>query len=405
MTITVDQTQTVAGPSFTVPLAELTEALNALALAVPTRPAVPVLGGVLVTQDRHGARLSTFDYETSVTVELEGHPGGEPASALVSLQELRKVVRAATKGETARSTASWTVELTSRSWGTESDAEVTVGGFTVPVATLPAKEFPNLPAPAATTFTADRDELLGQLTRAAVAAGRDDTLPMLTGVHFELKAGVLTMACTDRFRLAVINMAVDGDGEERALIPARSLLALVKTLPAGPVSIGTGGAYTWTVRGGLITATQRLLDSEFPKVQQLLVRDHQTVIGVDRVALVKSVSKALAISEALADATVYVQLTAAEGSLTVSPHFSDATQQGRVRGNVLDATVDGPELVFGATGKYLLEGLQSLQGDAVFLGLTTATRPILLANSAADLGSHSASHRHLLMPARLGIAE
>jgi hypothetical protein len=44
MTITVDQATTTAGPSFSVPLADLTDALNALSLAVPTRPVLPVLG-------------------------------------------------------------------------------------------------------------------------------------------------------------------------------------------------------------------------------------------------------------------------------------------------------------------------------------------------------------------------
>jgi DNA polymerase-3 subunit beta len=397
MTITVDQA-TTEGPAFTVPLAELTEALNALALAVPTRPAVPVLGGVLVTQDRHGARLSTFDYETSIRFELEGHPGGPESSVLVSLAELRKVVKAAKQGETARSVAGWTVELTSRSYGTEADAEVTVGGFTVPVNTLPAKEFPNLPVTADTTFAVDRDVLLEQLTRVAVAAGVDPTLPMLTGVRFELKHGELVLAATDRFRLAVNAMQVEGEGSGEWLVPAKELLALVKAMPAGPVYIGTG-LYTWTVRGGAITATQRLLDSEFPRWRQLLRTEHQTVVEVDRAALVRSVSKAIAIGSALN--TRYLALASVEGQLTVSPHVGDVSVQGRVRGQSLAASVEGPAMVVGYTGEYLLAALKSFEGDTVFFGIDTPTRPPLLADDRAGLRGFG--HRHLLMPARLGV--
>ena len=36
-----------------------------------------------------------------------------------------------------------------------------------------------------------------------MAAGRDDTLPMLTGIRLEIDGARLTLAATDRFRLAV----------------------------------------------------------------------------------------------------------------------------------------------------------------------------------------------------------
>ena len=39
--------------------------------------------------------------------------------------------------------------------------------------------------------------------QVAVAAGRDDTLPMLTGIRVEIDGRRLTLAATDRFRLAV----------------------------------------------------------------------------------------------------------------------------------------------------------------------------------------------------------
>ena len=47
------------------------------------------------------------------------------------------------------------------------------------------------------------DRLAEAVGQVAVAAGRDDTLPMLTGVRLEIEGTRLTLAATDRFRLAV----------------------------------------------------------------------------------------------------------------------------------------------------------------------------------------------------------
>ena len=45
--------------------------------------------------------------------------------------------------------------------------------------------------------------LVAAVTQVAVAAGRDDSLPMLTGIRVEYDGERLTLAATDRFRLAV----------------------------------------------------------------------------------------------------------------------------------------------------------------------------------------------------------
>lgn len=402
MTMTVDApitTTTQQGPGFTVPFTELVSALDALVVAVPTRAHVPALGGVLVTRDWTGVRLSTFDYETSVTVELDGVPGGEPSTVLVAMHELRKVVKAASKGETARTTASWMVSLTSDA-REFSSAELTVDGFTVPLGTLKASDYPTIPAPAETVLTVDRDRLLEQLLHAQVAAGTDETLPMLTGVHCAVYHGALTLACTDRFRLDATSVPVTGEHTGEWLLRVKSLVALVKAMQSGTLELGMTDT-AWTLRAGTITATQRVMDNEFPKWRQLMRTEHSTTVSVDRAALVKATAKAIAMGTALTDASQYLRVSASGEQLTVSPYFHDQEQQARVRGQVLAATVDGPELVFGFTGTYLLDALKSFTGDTVHLGLLTHSRPVMLAESVGELTHLDADHRHLVMTAKL----
>jgi DNA polymerase-3 subunit beta len=83
--------------------------------------------------------------------------------------------------------------------------------------------------------------VLRELAAVAVAAGKDDSLPTLTGVRIEWESGVVRMVATDRYRLAVcewrgesVKDAVAGS----ALVPAKELAAYVKGLPKP----GRGGA-------------------------------------------------------------------------------------------------------------------------------------------------------------------
>ena len=77
--------------------------------------------------------------------------------------------------------------------------------------------------------------------QVAVAAGRDDTLPMLTGVRLEIEGSKLILAATDRFRLAVRELdwsPEDAAQSSAVLIPARTLSEVAKTLAgAGTVAL------------------------------------------------------------------------------------------------------------------------------------------------------------------------
>ena len=51
--------------------------------------------------------------------------------------------------------------------------------------------------------TVGADTLASAISQVAIAAGRDDTLPALTGIRIEISGDTLTLVATDRYRLAV----------------------------------------------------------------------------------------------------------------------------------------------------------------------------------------------------------
>jgi DNA polymerase-3 subunit beta len=85
--------------------------------------------------------------------------------------------------------------------------EVTCGSARFTLPTLPVEEYPALPDLPAAAGQVDRAAFAAAVEQVALAAGRDDTLPVLTGVRIELSGETMTLAATDRYRLAVRELA------------------------------------------------------------------------------------------------------------------------------------------------------------------------------------------------------
>ena len=83
--------------------------------------------------------------------------------------------------------------------------------------------------------------LEGLTGQVAAAASRDDTLPMLTAVCLDISGQVITLAATDRYRLAAREVTfapAEPDLRALALVPARLLVEAARTMAAGvPVTI------------------------------------------------------------------------------------------------------------------------------------------------------------------------
>ena len=84
---------------------------------------------------------------------------------------------------------------------------VTCGEASFAVRRLPSAEYPELPELPQLAGTADGGALAAAIGQVTPAASRDDTLPMLTAVNVELDGKTMTLAATDRYRLAVRDLA------------------------------------------------------------------------------------------------------------------------------------------------------------------------------------------------------
>ena len=204
----------------------LAEALAWVARALPTRPVVPVLSGLRLEAGA-GLTVSCFDYEVSATAKIDADVA-EPGTVIVPGRLLTEITR---------SLPALAVDV-----ATDADAvNLTCGSAEFTLFALPAEEYPELPAPPGLAGTVDGGVLGVAIGQVVPASSRDDTLPMLTGVCLDIDGGTLTLAATDRYRLAVREVPwnpVRPGLRAVALVPARTLADAARAMvPGVPVSV------------------------------------------------------------------------------------------------------------------------------------------------------------------------
>lgn len=372
----------------------LADAVAWAARSLPVRPSAPVLAGLLIeTQGGQGdgLMLSTFDYETSARATVPAEVSDE-GRALVSGRLLADI---------CRSLPNKPVDMTIDG----AKVSLTCGSARFSLQTMPVEEYPTLPDMPQATGTVRSDVFANAVAQAVVAAGRDDMLPVLTGVRLEIDGSELALLATDRFRLSLRELSWDPGATDltaAALVPARVLADTAKSLTAGPevsIALSTSGAgegiigFEGSAGGGVRRTTTRLLDGEFPKVRTLFPSEQTTIARVDRAELVDSVKRVSLVAER----NTAVQLAFSEGMLTLDAGSGDealATEQ-------IEATVKGQDITTGFNPQFLLDGLTALESPVVEMAFTQPSKPAVMAGVDSLDGEADLAFRYLLMPRRL----
>lgn len=380
---------------------DFADAVAWVARTLPTRPTVPVLAGVLLTGSDDGLTIAGFDYEVSAEVRLAAEIAS-PGTVLVSGRLLSDITRALPNKPVDVQVEGTRVSLTCGS-----------AKFSLP--TMAVEDYPTLPALPEETGALSADLFAEAISQVAVAAGRDDTLPMLTGVRVEISGAAVVLAATDRFRLAVRELtwtAAGPDIEAAVLVPAKTLAEAAKTGTDGAevhLSLGSGLAVgkdgLLGITGNGKRSTTRLLDAEFPKFRQLLPTEHTAVATVG----VAELSEAIKRVALVADRGAQVRMEFSDDVLRLSAGADDV---GRAEEDVA-VEFAGEPLTIAFNPTYLTDGLGSLHSERVSFGFTTPSRPAVLRPASDDdpqptdsaasgpFPAVSTDYVYLLMPVRL----
>ncbi|QKW15341.1 DNA polymerase III subunit beta [Verrucosispora sp. NA02020] len=369
---------------------QFADAVTNAARAIPNRPSVPVLAGVMLRADGDGVTVSAYNYDVS----HEGHARGtvqDPGAALVSGRLLAALVKALPNKPVELASVGAHLELVCGS-----------ARFTLP--TMPVEDYPTLPALPDTIGTVDTAAFVAAINRATIAASRDDTIPVMTGVRVEFRAGTVALLATDRYRLAVVECpfnATDPNLSVDLLIPASVLAETAKTWTGGSieVSAAAGGDGLVGFADGRRKTTSRLLDgTNYPPVRSLFPADDMVkataiIPAGDLAQVVKRVAL-------VAERTTPVLLTFTPGDTTLVVEAGGA-EEARASEAMPISSYSGTEaLTVGFNPQYLIDGLANLDTAHAHIGFVDAFKPAVIASADSD-GQPDPTHRYLIMPIRV----
>jgi len=363
----------------------LADAVAWTARALPARPTAPVLAGMHLRAGSGGdaeLTLSTFDYEVSAVASVP----------VITDEDGIVVVSGKLMAEIVRSLPARPVTLTTDG----ARATLKCGSATFTLMLLPAEEYPTLPELPPLAGSVGSDALASAIGQVAIAAGRDDTLPALTGIRIEISGESLTLVATDRYRLAVRELRwtpTRPDLNTAVLVPAKVLGDTARALTSGAeVQVSLGGdepASLIGFSGAGRQTTTRLISGEYPRYQALLPSEFNAVAELPASVFAEAIRRVALVAER----NTPVRLAFSTGQLVLEAGASDEAQAVEV----LEADFTGEDLQIAFNPQFLLDGVGAIDSDTARLSFTSPTKPAVITGKSEGT---AADYRYVLMPIR-----
>lgn len=369
---------------FTVERDVLTEAVTWTARSLAQRPASPVLAGILITAADGVVTFEAFDYETSAHLEIPADVD-EEGKILVSGKLLAEITRNLPQAKVSVETEG-------------SKVQVRCGRARFHLATMPVEEYPSLPQQPQTLGVVDGAEFAHAVSQVIVAASKDDTLPMLTGIKIEFDDDSMTLLATDRYRLALREMSwrpATPGATTSTLVKARTLSEVAKTLGgAGDLTIALSpSGDLMGFSSGSRSTTTLLVDGDYPKIRSLFP-EASPIHAVVRTA---ELSEAVRRVSVVAERNTPVRLQFSDGQVSLDAGTGEDAQAEES----IETWLDGEEITVAFNPAYLSEGLAAIDTEFLRFSFTSAPKPAMLTAQKEEAGDDDDRFRYLVMPVRL----
>src|SRR2546426_11546271 len=210
---------------------------------------------------------------------------------------------------------------------------------------------------------------LDRTSQVGPAASNDAGRPILTGVLMAAEADGVRLVAPDSYRLAVRDLpgaSVLREGQ-KVLVPSRALGELARLLTGADQVTLRLGAEQASFEVGETRLTTRLIEGEFPNYRQLIPSNYPNRLTVGKDALLDAVRRV----KLLAREATPIRLSLKADGLELEAVTQDV---GKAHED-LDAKYEGTEMVVAFNPEFLIQGVEAVGGDEIFLETLDALKP------------------------------
>lgn len=351
----------------------LSKALSIVARVASGRSTLPILSNILLKTNANRLQLSATNLDIAIT-EFVGAKVTKEGSITVPARLMQDFVSNLPSG---------TVSLTQK----DNHLDIKTENYSSTLNGISAEDFPVMPLISnGKKWEINSSILKNALHQVVGAASGDDARPILTGVFFSSHDKKLFVAATDSYRLAEKTQN-DIKDDIKMLIPVSAAQELLRVLDDNDdkVQVTSDGQQVrfQTSRTELIA---RMIEGEYPDYQKLIPKKFICSATTNRAELI-NITKVSSLFARESAGSIILKLEKDNGKITVA---SVASQVGENSSSTkAEVNMDG-ELTLNS--RYLLEGLQALEGDQVEVNFSDKLDPLLLRNPK------SKDYLHIVMP-------
>ena len=367
----------------TVSSSALSSALGLVTRAVSPRSTLPVLANVLLETTDGGLRVTATNLDLTISATV--------AATVLEDGRTTAPARLLTEYVSSLSDAPCTMELDPST----QVVRLNCGVHRANLHGIDAMEFPPLPhQEAQTTVEVDGAALQGAITQTVMAASADEASPVLTGALLQIEGGRLTLAATDRHRLAVKTLQVDGSvgvSPLSVIVPARHLNEVARAInpnrPTVSIAFSEGrNQVFFTMKD--VEMSSRLIEGAYPNYTQVIPASTATTVSLPTAALLREARTAAVLAR---DAANPVRLQVGEGTLTLRAQTAEVGDDEAP----LTAAVQGDDVQIAFNARYVLDALSVLDSDEVQLSFNGALHPGVIRPAGRD------DYLCIIMPVRV----
>ncbi len=348
---------------------------------------LPILNNILIKTEGGNIEFVSTNLEIGVVHQVRGKIESE-GQFTVDSKLITEYVNLLSSGEKVK------IE--------EKDGELRVesGNYKTKIKGESAKEFPLIPTiPKNNPYICKIEELKKALNGVVFAVSTSENRMELTGVLFSFNKKQLSLAATDSYRLAERELGFIGEelnSEVKIIVPAKTVQELLRVLNSFDGLGETENAQEvkiylsenqilFTVDS--VDLISRLINGHYPDYKQIIPVKTQTDTLIERTELIRAVKAAALFSKTgINDIT----LRFFKSKIIVSS-FSGASGESEVE---LEAETKGIDNEITINYRYLLDGLNNIEGERVKIGVINSTTPCLLKSEKEN------GYLYIVMPIR-----
>jgi len=349
--------------NLTIAKEQIINGLQAVQNIVGVRTTLPILSNVLIHAEGDRVEFTATDLDVTVAcaVEAKIKKGG---ATTVPVKKLFGIVRELNNPEID-------IEVDERN-----TCSVRSGASFYKINGLSAEEFPPLPK-----FKEDKKVVLPQekirsmLKKTAFAISTDESRYVLNGIFLSLKEHKLTMVATDGRRLALVDEEVDLSEKSQGefIVPAKAVNELGRLLSdKGDVEIRyTDNQASFTLKdekGFSILIITKLIEGNYPNYRQVIPAETKERVALPREEFLHALKRAEIMTS---DKSNSVKLAFTKNNLAIT---ANSPEVGEAR-ETLAVNYKGKEMAIAFNPKYMIDPLNALPNDEVFLELIDELSP------------------------------